>query len=1774
MQPRIVIVGIGGVFPGAANLEQFWANIAAGVDASSDVSEGRWLLSPKDAFANGIAVPDKVYSLRGYYLHEIPLDDAGIQLDRELFSRLDPLFRLILSAGNQAWRDAATGNLCRQRVGVILGNIALPTEKASALALEILGHTFAEKLGVFDEHASTTDPLNRYVTALPAGLLAKSLRLGGGSFTLDAACASSLFALKLAADELRAGRADAMLAGGAARPDCLYTQMGFSQLRALSPSGRCAPFDAGADGLVVGEGCGIVVLKRLDEALRDGDHIYALLAGEGISNDVEGNILAPASEGQLRAMKQAYRQAGWRPSDVDLIECHATGTPVGDSVELASLNALWSEESYSPGQCVLGSVKSSVGHLLTGAGAAGLIKVLLALQHETLPPTANFEQPAQALARAKPFRVLTESKPWSKRTAEVPRRAAISGFGFGGTNAHVLLEEHLPLVAAKVERIVVPAVPRKSEAVAIVGVGAHFGPWSSLQTLRDRFLGREEDAIPITNRKWWGVEDSGWFRNSGLTQEAFRGFFIDELLVSLEQFRIPPKELEEMLPQQLLMLQVATAALADCRNWEQYRLRTGVFLGQNLDLNTTNYHMRWAAQKTAHKWVQSSRLDLNEDEFEAWLSALRDAAHPALNANRVMGGLASIAASRIARVFHFGGPSFTLAGEEISGGRAIEAAMRTLQRGEIDLAVAGAVDLAGDVRDMLCRRACQGATANASLIGEGAAAVVLKRLADAERDGDDIYAVIRGAGSASGDANANESEDEAAQRSALERAWADAQLSPHEMDFVENCNDDPTQLHSATAAVGHAGAASFLASLIKSVLTLGEPNSANARTPRRASVSGTSIDGNYIHLILDEAAAGRSHRQFSLPYAKAERTGKMLSIRVGGEPFQLPPPPKSECSESATEWIERARTPIFDADLPLFTGLVAVQNATAEAHARYLRFAEAETRHLGNAMAFTQQLLAVATRESDASVTIDVAIVPSQPALRRVLDTTMCKEFADGSIARVLGPEYAEVDRHPTRVRLPSGPLMLVDRITTIEGEPRSLQSGRVVTEHSVHSQRWYLAEGIIPPCIAIEAGQADLFLSAYLGIDFISHGLAVYRLLDASVTFHRELPMAGETIQYDIHIDHFFRQGETHLFRFRFEGTIGGEPLLTMQNGCAGFFTAEELAAGKGIVQTEIDKRPIAGKRPNDWHDLAPMHGAESYDERQLQALRAGDLVACFGGDFAQLPLRNPLTLPDGMLKLVDRVIELDPHGGRFGLGRIRAEMDIDPDAWFLTCHFCDDQVMPGTLMYECCLHTLRILLLRMGWIGEKGKVSWQPVPGVASKLKCRGQVIASTKTVLFEVSLKEIGYRPEPFALADVLMYADGKPIVEIQNMSLRLVGTDREQLQRMWNSPLSLRGRGAGVSGLDSLSLTSVPSRPREEGRELSLFAHDRILAFATGKPSEAFGERYRIFDHDRFIARLPAPPYNFLHRIVSVRNCKPWRLAAGGEVRAEYDVAPSDWYFEAARQQAMPFAVLLEVALQPCGWFAAYLGAALTSPEDLCFRNLGGKATQWEIVRPEMATLRTDLKLTNVSQSAGMTILSYDFWVRCGEREIYSGSTYFGFFQRPTLAQQVGIREAKPFAITPEQLPRGRAFPMPCSVLFPDDRWRMIDRIDPYIPDEGSAGLGFIRGSKQVNPKEWFFHAHFLHDPVWPGSLGLEAFLQLLQVAATERWPECGVALHHLGLGRPHSWTYRGQVIPANREVTVEADIKNVDDEQRIIGADGYLSVDERIIYEMKGFTLQA
>ncbi len=845
----IAIVGVGGVFPGSADLEQLWEHISNARDCASEPPPGRWALAMDDVYDPRPRRADKVYSRRGCFLAPGQLEQAlaAMHPPEPPPPGWDSVFGLLLAAGCQAFNDGVSEGLDRSRVGVIAGNIVLPTEGACALTEAEQGRKLEDQLrarlgktATPASRASGQAPqlLNRFVAGFPAILLAKMLGLGGGSHTLDAACASSLYALKLAVDELESGRASAMLAGGVSRPDALYTQMGFSQLRALSPRGTCSPFDAQGDGLVVGEGAGMFLLKRLDDALAQGDHIYALLRGVGLSNDVDGSLLQPSSEGQLRALRSAYQQAGWRPDQVDLIECHATGTPVGDAVEFQSLQQLWADQSYEAGQCVLGSVKSNVGHLLTAAGAAGLMKVLLALKHETLPPTANFRAAAAKLGlEQSPFTVLQAARPWPRRAAERPRRAAVSAFGFGGINAHVLVEEYIP--GAPLPPHPSPVSEPAGAPIAVVGVGVRTATAEGVQAFEERAVLRAE---PL--------------------EGAQR---IEAVRVPVDRFRIPPKEIEQMLPQQLLMLAVASEAAEDA-GWSLRdggrRLRTGVFVGLGLDLSTTAFQSRWQVLNKVRAWNRELDLGLSREELETWQEELRDAVSAPLTANRTMGALGGIVASRIARELKLGGPSFTVSSEGTSGLRALEVAVRALRRGELDAAVVGAVDL-------LASSPCPSwGLSQGPPDGDAAAALVLKRLADAQRDGDTIYAVVRGVGASVSPLSQRAIKVE----QAMARAQQDAGLADPQIGLWETGRAPAPaaqRWRQVSIQIGHCGAASGLLSLLRGVLCLrsrllpagsGEAQaqcwlSDPALGPRRAVVGEQSAGGSCLQVILEEAPA-------------------------------------------------------------------------------------------------------------------------------------------------------------------------------------------------------------------------------------------------------------------------------------------------------------------------------------------------------------------------------------------------------------------------------------------------------------------------------------------------------------------------------------------------------------------------------------------------------------------------------------------------------------------------------------------------------------------------------------------------------------------------------------------------------------------------------------------------------------------------------------------------------------------------------------------------------
>ena len=425
------------VFPGAANVQRFWSNTLSGFDAITEVPPDRWdwrLYYDPDPKA-----PDKIVSKWGGFLPDIAFDPLRYGMPPSSLPSIEPAQLLALEVVRNALADAgyAERPFPREQTAVVLG-------MGGGAAQLAMGYAFRSYLPMLDTVIPaggtkaiescqgllpewTEDSFPGFLLNVTAGRIANRFNLGGANYTVDAACGSSLAAAALAVRELETGAADMVILGGVDTVQNPFTYLAFSKTQAFSPRGRCRPFDAGADGIVISEGVAALVLKRLADAERDGDRIYAVIKGVGASSDGRARgLTAPVVEGQSRALERAYAKAGVSPATVGYVEAHGTGTALGDVVEIEALGRLFGEAGVHDRECVVGSVKSLIGHTKCAAGLAGLINASLALYHKVLPPTIGIETPNPKLDQPDgPFRLCTQAQPWLHADA----RSAATGRG-------------------------------------------------------------------------------------------------------------------------------------------------------------------------------------------------------------------------------------------------------------------------------------------------------------------------------------------------------------------------------------------------------------------------------------------------------------------------------------------------------------------------------------------------------------------------------------------------------------------------------------------------------------------------------------------------------------------------------------------------------------------------------------------------------------------------------------------------------------------------------------------------------------------------------------------------------------------------------------------------------------------------------------------------------------------------------------------------------------------------------------------------------------------------------------------------------------------------------------------------------------------------------------------------------------------------------------------------------------------------------------------------
>ncbi|MBW4672572.1 MAG: PfaB family protein [Desmonostoc geniculatum HA4340-LM1] len=868
---KIAIIGLSCLFPDAKNPEQFWNNILNQKDSTSSATIEEIGVNPT-IFHNPVkGTPDKTYSLKGGYIRNFHFDPSEYNLPSEFLTSLDNTFKWSLYAAKQAilhsgyWGNQTVLSKC----GVILGNLSFPTKLSNELFSPIYQKAITPALRELlqDEDldlaalptATKASLYNALISGLPASIIAQALSLSQINLCLDAACSSSFYAIKLASHYLWSHKADVMLAGAISCADSLFVRMLFSGVQGYPENGISRPLDKSSRGLIPADGVGMVMLKRYSDAIRDGDNILATICGNGLSNDGKGkHLLSPNPKGQTLAFERAYNEAKISPKTIDYLECHATGTLLGDTTEFNSIETFFGQNQAAP---LVGSAKANTGHLLTAAGMVGLTKVILSMSHGVIPATMNVSEPlASENSTISADKIVRTATAWPNNNAPI-KRAAISAFGFGGTNSHLILEQGTTTQPVELN------APVPSVKIAIVGMDAFFGNCNGLDAFERSIYDGTQHFTSLPPQRWHGIENQeSVLKEYGLADgKAPIGAYIKDFEIDTLSCKIPPNEIEKLNPQQLLLLKVSDRAAKDAKLQEGDNV--AVIVAAETEFSVHQLQQRWNLSWQVKDGLSNQGISLPDEQLAQLETIVKDSIHQPVEIGEYVSHIANIMASRISALWNFTGPAFTISAGENSTFKALEVAQMLLATGEVDAVVVGAVDLAGGVENVLFRNQFAPINtgvntlgydqqANGWTVGEGAGAVVLKRYEAAKQDNERIYAVIDAISFAQDNSPKSQNPlcasaplrdrnhpDASSITNVCKQAFQMADIQPTDVNYVEVFGSGVPQedeaeitgllqaypkvgnglhcaLGSVKANIGHTYTASGIASLIKTALCL------------------------------------------------------------------------------------------------------------------------------------------------------------------------------------------------------------------------------------------------------------------------------------------------------------------------------------------------------------------------------------------------------------------------------------------------------------------------------------------------------------------------------------------------------------------------------------------------------------------------------------------------------------------------------------------------------------------------------------------------------------------------------------------------------------------------------------------------------------------------------------------------------------------------------------------------------------------------------------------
>ncbi|MBV1921809.1 MAG: hypothetical protein KUG73_14115 [Pseudomonadales bacterium] len=841
-----------------------------------------------------------------------------------------------------------------------------------------------------------------------------------------------------------------------------------------------------------------------------------------------------------------------------------------------------------------------------------------------------------------------------------------------------------------------------------------------------------------------------------------------------------------------------------------------------------------------------------------------------------------------------------------------------------------------------------------------------------------------------------------------------------------------------------------------------------------------------------------------------------------------------------------------------------------------------------------------------------------------VWDAADLVEFAEGKIGNVFGSEFDIIDSYSRRVRLPTSDYLLVTRVTKLDATVGEFKPCSMTTEYDIPTDAPYLVAGQIPWAVSVESGQCDLLLISYLGIDFTNKGERVYRLLDCTLTFMDDLAFGGETLRYDISINNYANNGDALLFFFSYECFVGDKLVLKMDGGCAGFFTDEELAYGKGVIKNDDDRKEIANAVKQDFQPLLTTPKS-TFEYAEMRKLVDGDTAGCFGPAYDKQGKNPALCFASEKFLMIERVTSIQSKAGAWGLGIVEGQKQLDPNHWYFPCHFKDDQVMAGSLMAEGCGQLLMFYMMYLGMHTEVTDARFQPMPGEAQQVRCRGQVLPQHATLEYRMEVTEIGLSPYPYAKANVDIILNGKVVVDFKNISVMLKEQGGAALSV---EPIGFESTGIESTSVESESFEVVDENPiltaplmrvesdlsREKITGVTPILHyeaprlnppvggiadNRVpdtvpyqpyhmFEFATGDISKCFGSDFDFY-RDITPPRTPCGDLQLTTRVTEVRG-KRGELKKPAYCKGEYEVPADAWYYTGnAHPSVMPYSVLMEISLQPNGFVSAWAGTTLRFPDkELFFRNLDGSGTLLREVDLRGKTIINDSNLLSTTIVGNNIVQSFDFTLSTDNEPFYKGTAVFGYFEASALKDQLGLdkgqttepwhrvnntAEASVITIdlTSDEIQQSM-YQAPVAkphYKLAGGQLNFIDRVE-IVADGGKEGKGYIFAERTIDVTDWFFPFHFHGDPVMPGSLGVEAIIQSMQVYALEN--KLGAEFSNPMFSTILStvkWKYRGQINPTNKKMSLDVhitDIQHNNGEVVVIG-DASLSKDGLRIYEV-------